>query len=339
MDYESQVPSLRRILDVSEKTAWVVNDIEWRRHLSHGDYGRILDWQGALRSRYVQALGNEKKEQLARQFVAFEFSQTLHGEQCAMMVAAQLVGSMGDLDARLYAANQTRDEARHVEALLRTVKRLGPIYPVRPAARRFVDDLVNCPLWPKQVLGLQLFLEARALLDFRQHLLFIDDAVFRDAIRNIERDESQHVAFGIQYIGRGVSEMTAAQREEIIQYGVWLDSEMWHFTRPEEYRVVFDECDLDFDEFVATYERPGRLRPSQMLSSASAKSLELFHVQFRRWFFGALNRSGLSEVIERRVGRTLSEEERNDVRILDVNKLPWVEEEEVPAKPARRRRK
>ena len=35
-------------------------------------------------------------------------------------------------------------------------------------------------MWPKQVLGLQLFLEARALLSFRQALLFVRDPLFRD---------------------------------------------------------------------------------------------------------------------------------------------------------------
>lgn len=325
MDYETRVPTLQRILDVSEKTRWTVNDIDWARHASDGDYGRILEWQGALRSRYVQLLPSAKKEELARQFVAYDFSQTLHGEQCAMMVAAQLVSSLEDLDARIYAANQTRDEARHVESLHKAVRRIGPVYPVWKPFDRFIVDLVNCKLWPKQVLGLQLFLEARALLDFRQHLLFVQDPVFRDTVHNIERDESQHVAFGIRYIARGVAAMNPEQLEQTIQYGVWLDENMWNIERAEEYRAVFDQCDLDFDEFKATYRRPSRLQPSAGMSSKSARSVEMLHVQFRRWFYAALSRAGLSEVIERRVGRKLTAEEWKDTRKLDGMVLPWVQ--------------
>lgn len=324
LDYEKQVPTLRRILETSQKTQWLVDDVDWTRHLSDGLYVKILEWQGALRSRYVQALSPSKKEQLARQFVAFDFSQILHGEQSAMMLAAQLVNCVEDLDAKLYASTQVKDEARHVEAVRKTLRRIGPIYDVGPQVRETINHLLNCHLWPKQVLGLQLFLEARALLSFRQHMLFVDDPVFREVVQNIERDESQHVAFGIQYIAKGIESMTPEQREEIIQYGLWLDNNVWNLTRSNEYRAVFEECDLDFDEFEASYVRNTFLRPSVVISSASAKSMDAMQNQFHRWFYGALHRVGLTEVIERRIGRKLTADEERDTRRLDATVLPWI---------------
>ena len=48
---------------------------------------------------------------------AWGLSQFLHGEQGALLVASQLV-SCAPLQAKLYAASQTFDEARHVEVLL-----------------------------------------------------------------------------------------------------------------------------------------------------------------------------------------------------------------------------
>ena len=76
----------------------------------------MLEWHGILRYDYVMSLPPRRQEELARQFVAVEFSQILHGEQAALMLAGQLTSSVTDLDARIFAANQAKDEARHVGA-------------------------------------------------------------------------------------------------------------------------------------------------------------------------------------------------------------------------------
>ena len=41
----------------------------------------------------------------------------MHGEQGALLVASQLTSCAPTFNAKLYAASQTFDEARHVEAL------------------------------------------------------------------------------------------------------------------------------------------------------------------------------------------------------------------------------
>lgn len=325
LDYDNEVRTLRRIIDTSKKTQWALEDINWAEVTSGGEYERILEWQGALRSDYVRKLPAHKKEQLARQFVAFDFSQILHGEQCAMMLAGQLINSVEDMDAKLYACTQAKDEARHVEAVKKVLNRIGPKYAPGKMVRSAIDDLLNCGLWPKQVLGLQLFLEARALLSFRQHLLFVDDPVFQAVVRNIERDESQHVAFGMQYLKTGVDGLTPEQRKGLIDFGIWLDNNVWNLYTPGEYRVVFEECDLSYDEFAATYKVSMFLNPSRVMSNASTKSLDAMQNTFHRWFFGALFRVGLYEVIENRIGRKLTEEEIDKAELASPDGLPWIE--------------
>lgn len=325
LDYEHEVQTLRRIIETSKKTQWALEDIDWSRECSGGLYERILEWQGALRSDYVRALPAKKKEELARQFVAYDFSQILHGEQCAMMLAGQLCNSVEDIDAKIYAATQMKDEARHVEAVRKVVKRIGPVYEVSPMVKKVVDDLLNCGLWPKQVLGLQLFLEARALLSFRQHLMFIDDGVFQDVVRNIERDESQHVAFGMQYLRTGIDALDHGQREALIDFGVWLDRNIWSLSVPGEYQCVFEAVDLDWNEFQRTFRQSSFLTPSLSMSKASQKSLDSMVNLFHRWFYGALFRVGLTEVIERRIGRPLTEREKEEHALASPDGLPWIE--------------
>ena len=62
-------------------------------------------------------------------------SQFLHGEQGALLVASQLVSCAPSFNAKMYAASQTFDEARHVEVFNRYLQRkMGFTYPVNRAA-------------------------------------------------------------------------------------------------------------------------------------------------------------------------------------------------------------
>jgi hypothetical protein len=294
LDYAQPIPSLQRLLQISQRTQWNVDQIDWTRGVSDSDYLPILGWHGALRSAYLRAQPHGKQEQVARLFVAYEFSQILHGEQGAMMLAGQLINSVDDLDAKLFAATQAKDEARHVGAVRSLIGRMGPIYPIGALLKQTLDALLVCDLWPKQVLGLQLFLEARALLSFREHSLFVTDPVFREVVGNIERDESQHVAFGIQHLKTGIDALTAEQRKELVSYGTWLDRHLWTLIRAEDYRMIFEECDLDYDEYLLTMGPPSKLRPD--MTPAQKKSNDLMYQTFERWFFSSLLRVGLSEV-------------------------------------------
>src|SRR5262249_58699181 len=68
---------------------------------------------------YWRSLPQDMIVELTRRTAAFRLSQFLHGEQGALMVAAQLVNAVPHTDAKFYAATQTMDEARHVEVFAR----------------------------------------------------------------------------------------------------------------------------------------------------------------------------------------------------------------------------
>jgi hypothetical protein len=307
-DYDLSIPTLKRLITLSNRSQWNAEDIDWKRPLSlrGGEYEGVLEWHGILRYDYVMSLPPKKTEELARQFVAVEFSQILHGEQAALMLAGQLTSAVDDLDARIFAANQAKDEARHVTAVRDLVKRIGPIYPCGEVLHRNLTELLECDIWPKQVLGLQLFLEARALLSFRQHLLFVKDPVFRDVTMRIERDEAHHVAFGIQYLKNGIDGLNEGERQELIEYMRFLDDNLWYMTQQEEYRAAFDECDLDYDE---CFRRAPTSFLAPRLGADKTKSVEEMHQQFARWFRSAMARVGLAEALE---GETSSDG------------LPWI---------------
>jgi hypothetical protein len=323
LDYDTELPTIRSILARSQKTQWTLDEIPWADTLKGDDYLRVLDWQGLMRSSYIRGLSKKKLKELARQFVAFEFSQILHGEQGAMMLAGQLTNCLDDLDARIFAATQAKDEARHVEAGRAIIQRLGPVYPCGTVLQETLEGLLESRQWTKQVLGLQLFLEARALLSFRQQLLFVDDPVFKEAVIRIERDEAQHVAFGIRYMKNGVSELSHAEREELVKYALWLDQNVWRMTQSHEYRAPFDECDLDYSEFRRTQERVDPMRPQ--LTVTERKTVRNMMGQFQKWFHRALVRTEIVHPGETIAGIDIPKDilEGNYPQLTDREYLPW----------------
>ena len=313
-EYDERLPTLRRLIRLANRAQWSVEDVDWSVPLPDRGkpYERVLSWHGLWRNDYIQTLPPKKTEALARQMVAMEFSQVLHGEQAALMLAGQLTTSVQDLDARIFAATQAKDEARHVEAVRDLVKRLGPIYPIGKVLQENLHDLLTCNLWPKQVLGLQLFLEARALLSFRQHLLFVNDPVFTDVVTRIERDEAHHVAFGVQYLKNGVADLGPETRALLIDYAQHLDRTIWHMTQAEEFRAAFDEVDLDYDECMANQERSFT---SPHLTPDAQRTVADMYTQFVRWFENAVRRVGLGEAI---ADRPIASQEPGP------DTLPWV---------------
>jgi hypothetical protein len=305
LDYDLEIPSLKRLITLTNRANWSPDEIEWQRPLSkRGDYEPILEWHGFFRNEYVQSLPHATREALARQMVAVEFSQILHGEQAALMLAGQLTSSVNDLDARIFAANQARDESRHVQAVRGLVQRIGPIYPCGAVLKENLEALLVCDLWPKQVLGLQLFLEARALLSFREALLFVRDPLFREVTGLIERDEAHHVAFGIQYLKTGIDELSPEERRDLVDYTKHLDANLWALMRPEELGQAFEELDLDYQECLS-YQKTSFTAP--LIAGEKRASVDTMHAQFKRWFRAAIKRVGLEDALDASEGDATEE--------------------------------
>jgi hypothetical protein len=204
------------------------------------------------------------------------------------------------------------------------VQRLGPIYPPSAYVLDKIEELFESKLWPQQVLGLQLFLEARALLAFRQTLLFVRDPLFRDVTMRIERDESHHVAFGIQYLRTGIAELGPEEAATLIAYARKLDQNLWLRTSLDDYRSAFEEGDLDYDDFAASCTS-SFVAPA--LSPDKAGTVDSMHEAFRRWFEGAVRRVGLSAAFDRLPAVPDPTEREIEATSIEAEmRLPWIKE-------------
>lgn len=160
-------------------------------------------------------LSGKAKVQFLTQYNAWAFSQTLHGEQGALLVASQLVSNAPTIDAKLFAASQAFDEARHVEAFKKYIAlRFDRLYPITPSLRSLLDKILTDARWDIKFIGMQMIIENLALASFNQLKVGMFDPVLQSVLNLVTRDESRHVAFGIEYLEKFVAGLSPTEREE-----------------------------------------------------------------------------------------------------------------------------
>src|SRR5690606_30198228 len=102
-------------------------------------------------------LDEGQKIALANEVTRFNLSQILHGEQGALSLSASLCHVLYDPGAQEYAANQAREEARHVTAFSRYVKaRWGRPVECGPTLKALLVEIIGAPEVYKKIIGMQM---------------------------------------------------------------------------------------------------------------------------------------------------------------------------------------
>lgn len=222
-NYDPEIEELRRLYVKGAEAQWVAErDIDWERSIDHQKFATTP--LGAAfpveQTSYWKALDAEKRWELTRRTASFRLSNFLHGEQGALMVAAQLVNAVPHTDAKFYAATQTIDEARHVEVFSKYIKKLDEVRPIAPALRRILDATLQTEDWMKKLVGMQIVVEGLALYSFREMRNLTDEPLLKDLLTYVARDESRHHAYGVQYISRCVPCLNDTEREELEEFAL-----------------------------------------------------------------------------------------------------------------------
>ena len=177
-------------------------------------------------SRQWDILSEAERGELNHHLSAWLFSQFLHGEQGALTVAARIVESVPDMDAKFYAATQAMDEARHVELFSRFMReKIGLYYPVNPDLASLLADALSDSRWDLPYLGMQVLIEGLALAAFGVHRDMATTPLVKQVLAYVMQDEARHVAFGRLALRDYYAGLTAAERadrEEFVVEGCYL---------------------------------------------------------------------------------------------------------------------
>jgi len=212
-DYRIQDNRISKLYELGKQLNWNVSiDIDWNIPFQEMTKVPEIFWD---EYEPYKKLKNEDKLQFLRHRGASQFSQFLHGEQGALLVASQLVSCAPTYQAKLYAASQTFDEARHVEVFNRYITERSKImYPVGLGLKSLLDKILTDERWDLKLIGMQIIIEGLALAAFNTARLVTPDPVLKDILYFVIRDEARHVTFGVNYLEDFITTLSDEEKED-----------------------------------------------------------------------------------------------------------------------------
>src|SRR5271157_3798476 len=216
-NYEVLFPQMDRLYENAKRDQWnVTTTIDWERPIE----GAVLDMSQLpmFQTELYRSLSQEQKDALMRKLAAWRLSQFLHGEQGALMVCGQLVDAAPDLDAKMCAAVQVMDEARHVEGFRKYITKLDRIYPIDPTLERLLTTVMEHDRWEPKYVGMQVVAEGLAIAAFRFMQRETKDDLLKELLEYIMKDEARHVGFGMLALRDAVTKLKGKDKKDLEEF-------------------------------------------------------------------------------------------------------------------------
>jgi hypothetical protein len=161
-------------------------------------------------------LSPKERFALRNDIASWMLSQFLHGEQGALMAAAQVTESVQFFDGKLYGATQVMDEARHVEVFRRYLEqKVQKRYEVNDNLFVIIDALMMDSRWDMKFLGMQIMVEGLALGAFGSLYRMTSEPLLRELLKMVILDEARHVHYGVLALKEHFrTELSDAERQE-----------------------------------------------------------------------------------------------------------------------------
>ena len=220
-DYSISDNRIKKLYELGKELNWNGSiDLNW--DYTHPADKRLVETDEQLPHESLEAyenLSEEEKILFDRHNTAELMSQFLHGEQGALLVASQLASCAPTYNAKLYAASQTFDEARHVEVFNRYLQeKIGIHYPINPSLKLLLDKILTDERWDLKFIGMQIIIEGLALAAFQMLKSITKDPLLKQLLHYVVRDEARHVTFGINYLEEFIKTLLPEEIEERAQF-------------------------------------------------------------------------------------------------------------------------
>ena len=219
-DYDEGRAAMMGLYAKGKEMQWdATKRIDWSQELDENNPQGMPDESLPIHMAPCYLKMSEKEKGVVRRnFQAWQISQFMQGEQGALICAAKIVTQVPDADSKFYAATQTIDEARHVEAYKRLLAKFNVAYPMTKPLKELIDQTLRDTRWDMTYLGMQVVIEGLALAAF---------GTIRDQAKNelcaqvnayVMQDESRHVAFGRLALRDYYPQLTQKERDEREQF-------------------------------------------------------------------------------------------------------------------------
>jgi hypothetical protein len=201
-----------------------------------------------FQTKFGEQLTAKQKVKFANESARWILSSILHGEQGALSLSASLCHILRDPGAQEYAANQTREEARHVTAFARYVQaRWGKPLPVGPTLGALLTDLVLAPEVYKKIVGMQMLVEGLAMGAFATLYTKSRDPLLVRLTQLVMTDEAFHHKFGKIWADRTIPKLTKQEQDIVEDWAAsCFQTLLFNLINPEQMKSVYESVGIDW---------------------------------------------------------------------------------------------
>ncbi len=204
----------------------------------------------ALSTTYVtEFFADKPKERLQfkSQTGRWVMSSILHGEQGALNLSASLCHVLRDPGAQEYAANQTREEGRHVTAFAKYIKaRWGTPMPCGTVLAGLLQEIVHAPEVYKKIVGMQMLVEGLAMGAFATIYQQWEDPLAKRLTQLVMTDEAFHHKFGKIWADRTIPKLTPEEHEIVEGWAAHcFQTLLFNLVAPHQMHAIYEQFGLD----------------------------------------------------------------------------------------------
>ena len=220
----------------------------------------IPDWLvPALQTDYVTNSFADKPAERIRfksQVGRWVMSSILHGEQGALNLSASLCHVLRDPGAQEYAANQTREEGRHVTAFAKyIIARWGTPLPCGSVLAGLLQEIVHAPEVYKKIIGMQMLVEGLAMGAFATIFKEWDDPLAKKLTQLVMTDEAFHHKFGKIWADRTIPKLSKDEHEIVESWAAHcFQTLLFNLVAPHQMTVIYDQFGLDANRVMAEFQ-------------------------------------------------------------------------------------
>jgi hypothetical protein len=209
-----------------------------------------LDFVLELQSAVADRLDEGQRIAFANESCRWTVSNILHGEQGALNLSSSLVDMFVDPGAQEYAANQVREEARHVHGFTRYVASRfgGVVYPPGQTLGDLLRDLVASEVVYEKIVGMQMLVEGLAMGAFATLHVKARDPLLRRLCQLTMTDEAFHHKFGKIWAHSTIARLPEERRNEVEDWAArCFQLLLFNLVNPEQKRVIYPRFGLDWE--------------------------------------------------------------------------------------------
>jgi len=220
----------------------------------------IPDWLvPALQTDYVTNYFADKPAERIRfksQVGRWVMSSILHGEQGALNLSASLCHVLRDPGAQEYAANQTREEGRHVTAFAKyVIARWGSPLPCGTVLAGLLQEIVHAPEVYKKIIGMQMLVEGLAMGAFATIFNEWEDPLAKRLTQLVMTDEAFHHKFGKIWADRTIPKLSKEEHEIVENWAAHcFQTLLFNLVAPHQMTVAYDQFGLDANRVMAEFQ-------------------------------------------------------------------------------------